>query len=308
MQELGKLEEVNVRQLWAHEQHDFSRWLAQPENIEELNDSIGLSLTDIQPEAFVGAYRADLVARDETSNVKVVIENQLQATDHDHLGKIITYASGLDADVVVWIVKEAREEHRAAIEWLNLKTLDGISFFLIEIHAYRIGKSLPAPKFEVIQKPNEYTKALNKRAGSQELSRAQAERLEFWTMLNEALVEKGKPFNPRKASTDSWYDVAMGTSDAHLSITLVNQENEIGLEVYISNSKELFDRFREVAPQIHDELGFTLEWNRMNEKKSSRIKYSIPGLNFDDHSNYPELIEQVIDKIVLMRTVFKKYL
>lgn len=99
------------------------------------------------------------MAKDETSKIKVVIENQLEATDHDHLGKIITYASGLDADVVVWIVKEAREEHRSAIEWLNLKTIEDVSFFLLEIHAYRIGDSLPAPKFEVIEKPNDFSKA-----------------------------------------------------------------------------------------------------------------------------------------------------
>lgn len=304
----GKLVEVKVRELWRYEQYGFSNWLAQPENIEELNEAIGLTLTDIQQEAFVGAYRADLVARDETSNINVIIENQLEATDHDHLGKIITYASGLDADVIVWIVKEAREEHRAAIEWLNLKTIDGISFFLIEIHAYKIGDSLPAPKFEVIEKPNDFTKATNRKAGSQEQSRVQAARLEFWTALNEALVEKGKPFNPRKASTDHWYDVAMGTSEAHLSITLLSVSGEIGLEVYINDNKELFDQFYEQAEDIHHALGFELSWYRMDDKKASRIKYIIEGLNFDEPANYPQLIDEIIDKIVRMRDVFRLYL
>ena len=114
---IGKLEEVDIRELWKHEQYDFSEWLSKKENIENLNDILGLTLVDISKETYVGAYRCDLFAKDETTGIKVIIENQLEMSNHDHLGKIITYASGLDAKVVVWIVKEAREEHRSAIEW-----------------------------------------------------------------------------------------------------------------------------------------------------------------------------------------------
>ena len=155
---LGKLEEVNIRDIWKHEQYDFSNWLSKEENIELLGNEIGLTLTDISKEVFVGGFKCDLVAKDETSGIKVIIENQLEATNHDHLGKIITYASGLEADVIVWIVKEAREEHRSAIEWLNNNTVKDISFFLIEIHAYKIGDSLTAPKFVIIEKPNDFLK------------------------------------------------------------------------------------------------------------------------------------------------------
>lgn len=306
--ELGKLEEVTIRGLWKHEQFEFSEWLSCEENLEELNEALGLTLTDIQKEVYVGPYRADIVAKDETSKIKVVIENQLEATDHDHLGKIITYASGLDADVVVWIVKEAREEHRSAIEWLNLKTIEDVSFFLLEIHAYRIGDSLPAPKFEVIEKPNDFSKATKGAGVGTELNQTQAERHEFWTKLNEVLTERGKPFNTRKASTDHWYDVAMGTSDAHLSISLLNNQGGIVIEVYINDSKEMFDRLYESSTQIEQELGFSLDWQRLDDKKASRIKYFIPGLNFADHSNYPQLIDEVIDKIIRMRDVFKSHL
>lgn len=158
---LGKLEEVDIRELWKHEQYDFSEWLSKNENIELLNNEIGLTLTDIQKEVFVGTYRCDLVAKDEATGIKVIIENQLEATNHDHLGKLITYASGLDANVVIWIVKEAREEHRSAIEWLNNKTTNELSFFLMEIRAYKIGDSLPAPKFVVVEKPNDFVKTVN---------------------------------------------------------------------------------------------------------------------------------------------------
>ena len=145
--EIGKLKEVELRNLWKHEQYDFSEWLSQNENIELLNDILGLTLTDISKEVYVGSYRCDLVAVDESSGIKVIIENQLESSNHEHLGKIITYASGLDAQVVVWIVKNAKEEHRSAIEWLNNNTNSDINFFLIELHAYKIGDSLPAPYF-----------------------------------------------------------------------------------------------------------------------------------------------------------------
>lgn len=125
----GKLTEVNVRELWEHEQYHFSNWLAKEENIEMLNDILGLTLVDINKEVYVGSYRCDLVAVDETTGIKVIIENQLESSNHDHLGKIITYASGLDAKVVVWIVTNAREEHRSAIEWLNNNIDKEINFF-----------------------------------------------------------------------------------------------------------------------------------------------------------------------------------
>ena len=180
---LGKLEEVDIRELWKHEQYDFSEWLSKEENIEILGDEIGLTLTDIDKEVYVGSYRCDLVAYDETTGIKVIIENQLETTNHDHLGKIITYASGLDADVVIWIVKEAKEEHRSAVEWLNNKTTKDVSFFLIEIHAYQIGDSLPAPKFVLVEKPNDFLKMTSTNRGNGELSKSEADRLIFGLVL-----------------------------------------------------------------------------------------------------------------------------
>lgn len=104
---LGKLKEVNVRELWEHEQYDFSNWLAREENIKLIDDEIGLTLVNISKEVFIGSYRCDLVAEDETTGDKIIIENQLESTNHDHLGKIITYAAGLDASTIIWIVTEA---------------------------------------------------------------------------------------------------------------------------------------------------------------------------------------------------------
>ena len=305
---LGKLEEVDIRELWKHEQYDFSEWLSKEENIEMLSDEIGLTLTEINKEVFVGSYRCDLVAKDETTGIKVIIENQLEATNHDHLGKIITYASGLDANVVIWIVKEAREEHRSAVEWLNNKTTKDISFFLIEIHAYKIGDSLPAPKFVIVEKPNDFVKTANTSVDSGELCKAQAERLNFWNRFNDVLLSRNKPFNVRKATTDHWYDVALGTSEAKISITLVNKTNRIGIEIYINDNKELFDKLHSLSEEIQNELGFSMDWQRLDNKKASRIIYYIGGLDFDNHENYDELINEVMDKVIAIRDVFRNHL
>ena len=305
---IGKLKTVPIRDLWEHEQYDFSEWLSKEENIEMLSDEIGLTLTEINKEVFVGSYRCDLVAKDETTGIKVIIENQLEATNHDHLGKIITYASGLDANVVIWIVKEAREEHRSAIEWLNNKTTKDISFFLMEIRAYKIGDSLPAPKFVIVEKPNDFVKTANTSIDSGELSKAQAERLNFWNRFNEVLISRNKPFNVRKATTDHWYDVALGTSEAHISITLVNKTNSIGIEIYINDNKELFDKLHSLSEEIQNELGFSMDWQRLDNKKASRIIYYIGGLDFDNHENYDELINEVMDKVIAIRDVFRNHL
>lgn len=305
---IGKLEEVDIRELWKHEQYDFSEWLSKKENIENLNDILGLTLVDISKETYVGSYRCDLFAKDETTGIKVIIENQLEMSNYDHLGKIITYASGLDAKVVVWIVKEAREEHRSAIEWLNNNTNSNINFFLIEIHAYKIGNSDNAPMFQVIEQPNDFIKNNKSINSNDTMNKSQSQRLEFWNQFNNVLVERGKPFNVRKATTDHWYNVAIGTSDAHIDITLVNKDSVIGVELYITDNKEFFDKLYQRKDEIENDLGFKLDWRRLNNSKASRIVTFIKGLNFDDHSNYNELINKTIDLAVLMRDTFKKYI
>lgn len=304
---LGQLEEVDIRDLWNHEQYDFSEWLAQRENLELLNKAIGVTLNEVEKEVYVGGYRCDLVGNDEMTGEKIIIENQLEASNHDHLGKIITYASGLGANVVVWIVREAREEHRSAIEWLNNNTATSINFFLIEIHAYKIGDSLCAPKFEIVEKPNGFIKNAKTQSGTGEYNKSQSERLEFWTRFNEVLVERGKPFNVRKASTDHWYDIAIGVSGVFVELTLVNKESYIGVELHITDDKELYDQIETSKDEIEKKIGFSLDWQRLDDKKASRILYRIPGLDFDNHSNYDSLMNDMIDKAVMFIKVFKKY-
>ncbi len=305
---LGKLKEVDIRNVWSHEQYDFSKWLATEENIKELGDVLGLSLTEIETEKFVGSYRCDIVCKDELTGKAVLIENQLEPTNHDHLGKIITYASGLDASVIVWVVASAKEEHASAIEWLNKHTTSDVDFFLLEVHAYTIGDSLPAPLFKVIEQPNDFSKSVKALANSGDLNESQMKRLEFWNMLNDVLDQKGKPFNKHKATPDHWYTVAVGSSQCHITIDLVNKERKIRVGLWIADNKELFDMFYNHKPEIEEAFGGPLEWDRLEGKKASVFFMSIPGLDFNNQDNYPELIESVIDKVVNLRNAVKPFL
>ena len=306
--ELGKLRELDVRTVWGHEQYGFSKWLASAENIKELGDILNLSLVDVETEKFVGAYRCDILCKDEITGKVVLIENQLEQTNHDHLGKIITYASGLDASVVVWIVSNVREEHASALQWLNTHTTDEVSFFLIEVHAYTIGNSAPAPMFKIIEQPNDFVKQVKNIAKSQTLSEAQRKRLEFWNQFNDILDSRGKPFNKRKATTDHWYSVAIGSSQCHISIDLVNREHKIRVSLWIPDNKELFDMLYTHREEIQRTAGSPLAWDRLEAKKASLICSDIKGLNFNDSSNYEMLINKAIDYVLKLRSAIVPYL
>ena len=145
--DLSKLKKVNLRSVWAHEAHDFTKWLAEEENLNILSNEIGIDITLLQTEANVGNFNVDILAEEDVTKKKIIIENQLEITNHDHLGKLITYAAGYDAKAIIWIVKDVRDEHKQAIEWLNKVTDDQTAFFLIRIELWQIEDSSPAPKF-----------------------------------------------------------------------------------------------------------------------------------------------------------------
>lgn len=306
--ELGKLREVNIRKVWGHEQYDFSAWLSQEENIKELGDVLGLSLTNIETEKFVGSYRCDILCKDEFTDKIVLIENQLEPTNHDHLGKIITYSSGLDASVIVWIVESARDEHASAIEWLNKHTDENISFFLIEVHAYQIGDSKPAPQFKIIEQPNDFAKNIKAITKDTIINESMSKRLEFWTKFNEVIEKRNKPFNKRKPTTDHWYSVAIGSSRCHISIDLVNRENKIRISIWIPDDKTLYDELFTHKHEIESKITYQLNWQRIDSKKASCICTYIDGLDFDNQSNYDELMNKAINMVIEFRKVFKDYI
>ena len=157
---LGRLEKVDLREYWKREDTHFTPWLAQEENISLLGDTIDMELEVQGQEANVGPFRADVLCRNTADDTLVLIENQLERTDHTHLGQLITYAAGLDAVTLVWVVQRFTEEHRAALDWLNRITDDDFHFFGLEIELWQIGDSVAAPKFNLVAKPNDWSKSV----------------------------------------------------------------------------------------------------------------------------------------------------
>ncbi len=274
MIELGVMKKVeDLRSVWSHEALEFTPWLAKPENIKMLNEAIGLDIEVEETESSVDSFSADIVGVDSNTGRKVIIENQLEDSNHTHLGQIITYAAGKDATTIIWIVKRARDAHKAAIEWLNNHSDEDINFFLIEIELWQINDSLIAPKFNVVEEPNNWTKEIKKISIESNSATRQA-RLDFWFKFNELAFadnEYKKEFRARKPSTDHWYSMAIGLSGCSVNILYLVPSNSIIVELYIANNKELYDRFYSHKDEIEKIVGCSLDWRRLPEKKASRI-------------------------------------
>ncbi len=302
---LGKLEKVDLRKIWGNEEYDFSKWLSQEENLKELGNTIGIDIILEERESSVGKYSVDIYGKEDGTDRKVVIENQLEDSNHDHLGKIITYASGKDAKTIIWIVKRARDEHRQAIEWLNAHTDEDVGFFLLEIEVWKIGNSEPAPKFNVVSKPNDWGK--NQKVNNT-LNKSQKIQGEFWQSFAEygASNEKySKEFNKRKALPQHWYDLPMGSSEYHLSLTCKTQANELGVEVYIENNKKLYDLFYESREQIEKETNLEYKWQRLDNKKASRIITS-KKCDISKQENWEDYFEWLSNTALVTKLAFTK--
>ena len=278
MAQLGKLEQTDLREVWKHEALDFTQWLALPDNIDQLAVVIlgGGSLTVTGTETNIGLYKADILAVDSEDRV-VVIENQLEQTDHDHLGKIITYAAGTQAEVIVWIVKDAREEHESAINWLNEHTDDHVHFFLIQIEAWRIGDSLPAPRFNVIAKPNDWLKVIKQSTAPGTVSELKLQQQKFFEEIK-AVGQDAAPHVKSwpKASPQHWFDLSVGTSKGKISITLNSQKKYVGVEFYANNKDTYYDLLAK-RDEIEAALGLKCDWQELPTKAASRIRVEMPG-------------------------------
>jgi hypothetical protein len=307
MEKIGDLKRVDLRKLWPNEATDFTKWLAKEVNIERINEVVGLTLINVRSEVSVGGYKADIFCEDATTGEQVVIENQLTKTDHTHLGQIITYASGLDAKYIIWIVKSARDEHKSAIEWLNNYTNKDIHFFLIEVQVWQINDSSPAVKMAVLEQPNDWNKLIKSNSKDKQATDRQLLVKDFWETLNEVLDERGS-FNPRKPSTDHWYSLPIGTAQCHLSIAVLSKKKKIRLEVHIPDNKELFDHFAKNKDQIEKMFGEKLNWDRLNNKKAARIEKYITGFNLYETDTHKEFATKSIEIIEKLKCAFEPYI
>ncbi len=307
--ELGRLEQVNLRDYWRHEALDFTKWLAEDKNLELLSKEVGIDITLERMEAPVGSFSVDILAVEESTDKKIVIENQLERTDHDHLGKIITYASGYDAEYIIWIVKDVRDEHKQAIDWLNENTTDKVNFFAIKMELWRIGDSATAPKFQIISKPNNWAKAM-KTSSSQNspVSDLKMLQLQFWDELSDILEDSNSILRHDKPKPQHWYDIRMGTSKAHLSLTINSQKNFLSIGIYISDNKEFYYELVEHREDIEDALGFKLDWRVLENSLASRIVFEQHNIDFKDTSKWKAYQEWFKTKGEKLQQVFSNYI
>ncbi len=288
MKKLGILKQVPLREIWVHEAHTFTKWLAEEKNLGLLSDELDLEINLIQTEASVGRFNVDILAEQTTSDKKIIIENQLEITDHDHLGKIITYASGVDAEFIIWVVASVREEHKRAVDWLNEHTDEDVNFFLIKIELWQIGDSQPAPKFNIISQPNDWAKAVKQSTSSvTNLSETKLRNLDFWQKFIEYAKGEHTELRLRKPYPQHWYDISAGSSNWHIALTLNSQTHKMGCEVYIGEDKNQFKKFELHKSEIEKHLGKDLEWMELPEKKASRIKQSAP-CDLGKETRWPE--------------------
>ncbi len=267
---LGSLEPVDLRTIWPDEARDFTPWLAQEENLRRLSDALNLELELDRVEVAVGPYSADIVATDASSNTKVVIENQLEKTNHDHLGKVLTYASGLEARILIWIARTFTEEHRQTFDYLNECTSGRLRLYGVEIEVLRIGNSVPAPHFRLVSSPNDYAAATHN--ATAELSETKSLYLEFWTGFRDYCRTHGEAFSLQTPRPQHWYTVSIGRSGFSISLTASTMHGRLGCELYLRgpNAKQAFRTLKNSQKEIEAALG-TLDWQELPEKQDCRI-------------------------------------
>jgi hypothetical protein len=305
---LSRITKVNPREVWRHEALDFTQWLAKEENIAVLCDELEINLENIKPEAAAGRYNVDIVADDIDTKRKVIIENQLEPTDHKHLGQILTYASAYDASVIIWVVTDYTEEHRQAIDWFNRNISENISFFLVQIEVYKIGDSDPAPKFNIICEPNNWGKTVKSSGTGDAVSATKLLQMEFWEGLKSFASEQGTrvSFN-HTPQPKHWFNISIGTSRCHIALTINTQKGYVGCEVYIRNDKALFDTFYKNKDQIESVIGSELEWMELPDATASRILLTKKG-NPKDRKQWDDYYVWCVSTVEKFTQAFKAYL
>lgn len=308
---LGKLEKVDLRNVWKHEAYDFTNWLAEPDNLDLLADEIGLELELDEVEKNVGAFNADIVCKVVGQDDHwVLIENQLARTDHSHLGQIITYAAGLDAVTIVWIAERFTDEHRAALDWLNENTNDKINLFGIEVELWRIGDSNIAPNFKIISQPNDWTKIVSKARGQQsgEVTELKQKQMHYWDALFQHMKERKHPVRSQKPGAQHWTTFAIGKSHIWMSASVNTRERWISVALNTGGdfSKDSYAALLSQKEAIEQELGTALEWQELPKKKESRIRVRLTDTDFRNEQDWQRQHQWVADWLEKFNRVFRQ--
>ncbi|HVB20562.1 MAG TPA: DUF4268 domain-containing protein [Ktedonobacteraceae bacterium] len=306
---LGRLEKVDLRSAWSSESSDFTPWLADQENLEILGKAIGLELELEAREKYVGPFRADILCKDTGSGNWVLVENQLEQTDHSHLGQLLTYAAGLQAVTIVWVAAKFTEEHRATLDWLNAVTEESITFFGLEIELWRIGNSAMAPKFNVVSKPNDWSRTVSegaRRLEAASYSEAQQIQLEFWTEFKRFLQEHQSTIHIGTPPPQNWMDFSIGRSNFSLQAFINIREKRIGiaLALFGPNAKPHYYMLEKEKAAIENELGTPLEWAANPSKVMSYIYLHERTMNPLVREQWPQQHTWLWTKLEAFKKVF----
>lgn len=303
--DLGTLEKSDVREIWPNEANHFTPWLAKDENIALLGEAIGIELEVENTEVAVGPYSADILAKDTATDDYVVIENQLGKTDHDHLGKSITYASVLNANSIVWIASQFTEEHQKALEWLNDITSDEIGFFAIQLEIWKIDSSKPAVKFDVISRPAFLKRETVKSGSTSQLTPVRKLQLEFWTEFRNRLYEAKIFPSLQTPKPQYWYNMALGKAGINLSCIADTWGKKIGIRVVMISKigDEALDQLLAQKQEIESQIGHELIWSPNPDSKEKIIDLHKMG-DINDKDNWEDLLSWLVDMARRFRETF----
>jgi len=307
---LGQLVRVELRNIWTSESVDFTPWLARRENIALLGETLGLDLEVEAQEKAVGPFRADILCKDIGTGAWVLVENQLERTDHSHLGQLLTYASGLEAVTIIWIAARFTEEHRSTLDWLNRITDESFRFFGLEVELWRIGESPAAPKFNIISKPNDWSQYVAQAARALDdgtLSETREMQRDYWAELNSVLTaEGGRVAGNKKPQAQSWMAYPIGRSGFYLSANMNRAKGLIRAELYIGNeqAKAFFSLLKAQKETIEKELGYPLEWQELPLRRDCRIAIFQEGVDPDQESDWPKQHQWLAKRLNDLHRVF----
>jgi hypothetical protein len=304
---LARLESVELREIWDSESGDFTPWLAQEENLVLLGEAIDVDLEMEAQEKEVGPFRADILCKDAATNAWVIVENQLESTDHVHLGQLLTYAAGLKATTIVWIAKEFTDQHRAALDWLNEVAGQSAAFFGVQVELWRIGGSPPAPKFNVVCRPNPSSTAARSAAeGVGSMSERQELQRDYWTALRTFLLERKSIVAPQRPQPACWTNFAIGRAYFGLSASVNIPKSFIKVEVvcYPPHASAHLNLLKRDKDAVENEVGCPLEWRTPPNRKTAMIVLRKDGVDPANRDDWPSQHAWMAEKLEALRKTF----
>lgn len=303
-QKLAALIHVSPREIWPNEAQNFTPWLAA--HIDQLSRILGMDLDVEGQEVPVGSFSLDILARDLGTDRRVVIENQLEKTDHDHLGKLLTYAAGFDASVIIWIAAEVRDEHRESIDWLNQHSDPDTEFFGIVVEVLKIEDSLPAVNFKPVAYPNEWRRERSTRK-AEPSARAERYRSYFQKLLDE-LRETHAFTGARQGQPQNWYSFSAGVSGIKYGTSFA-ANRRVRAEIYLQIAdrdlnKLTFDTISSRAKELETKFGEPLEWEKLESRHAARIAVYREGSIDADESTLDDIRQWAIERLLKFKEVF----